>query len=51
MLRMMRYDETTQMSFLNEFIIGNEIESNNKQILMLFQIMILNCGYRSRIEE
>jgi hypothetical protein len=50
-LRMMRYDETTQRSFLNEFIIGNEIESNNKQILMLFQIMILNCGYRSKIEE
>jgi hypothetical protein len=48
-LRMMRLGKATQLLFLKE--LGSEINLNNKKTLKLLQIMVLNLGYLSRIEN
>jgi len=51
LLRLMTFSKEVQQLFINEISHEGEITSDNRDVLKLCQVMLLNLGFMSRLEE
>lgn len=47
--RVMKLNKKSQLNFISLLMSSNDFESDDKEFLELLQVMLLNCGYVSRI--